>query len=279
MARRRPQALAVVGILAIAKVAFLVPDRIRVPRDVSRRGSPELEKSQELLHQLADDMDELVKMLPEEGEDDDQILRREQAQQETPPAAATSQALATGSMEVGQVVSGLDVGALQPVGDNQYIATVEQIQAIVNDKVQKYTAVIKSFERYINELEEELEKTEAELEKKDQTLQEEARLRQEAQAEVLKLADEREEMERSLLMAQEVQSKSTAIMGGLNSQAERFAGELTEEEASDLEESLMMAQAKNARATRDADDRFGELQEVGRGLLPGLLIVALLLMI
>ena len=32
-------------------------------------------------------------------------------------------------------------------GDNQYIATVEQIQAIVNDKVQKYTAVIKSFER------------------------------------------------------------------------------------------------------------------------------------
>eukprot|EP00439_Symbiodinium_sp_Y106_P059668 s2814_g8.t1 len=263
MARRRPQALAVVGILAIAKVAFLVPDRIRVPRDVARRGSPQLEKSQELLHQLADDMDELVKMLPEEGEDDDQILRREQAQaqQEAPPAAAASQALATGSMEVGQVVSGLDVGALQPVGDNQYIATVEQIQAIVNDKVQKYTAVIKSFERYINELEEELEKTEAELEKKDQTLQEEARLRQEAQAEVLKLADEREEMERSLLMAQEVQSKSTAIMGGLNSQAERFAGELTEEEASDLEESLMMAQAKNARATRDADDRFGELQE------------------
>ncbi|CAE7200103.1 unnamed protein product [Symbiodinium natans] len=200
MARRRP--LLVLGILAA--VAFLFPGRIRVPRDVARRGIPELSKSQELLHQLADDMDELAKMLPDEGEDDDEVLRREQAQQEPSPAATSeSQALATGSVEVGQVVSGLDVGALQPVGDNQYIATVEQIQAIVNDKVQKYTAVIKSFERYINELEEELEKTEVELEKKDQTLQEEARLRQEAQAEVLKLADEREELERSLLMAQE----------------------------------------------------------------------------
>jgi len=265
MARRR-RLVAALCVLVASKATFLYPGPGLVPRSLASRGasrgSAPLEKSEELLHQLADDMDELVKMLPEEGEEDAEPQVQEQELVQT-------QALVTGATEEGQV-SGLDVKTLQAApeyGENKYIATVEQIQSIVDEKVQKYTAVIKSFERYIEELEEELDKTELELEQKDKTLKEEADRRRQAEDEVNKLLKQREELEASFEAAEEAGSKTEKFLGQLDDQAEKWArlaadGALDQDEADRLEEDLIAAQAAKFRTGTDAEVRLGQLQEV-----------------
>eukprot|EP00438_Fugacium_kawagutii_P034116 Skav211000 [mRNA] locus=scaffold4287:13980:17668:+ [translate_table: standard] len=154
-------------------------------------------KSQELMDQLADDMDELMRLLQEgkaEEEDDshDSTLDGDAADGDAVDGDAadglteahvetdSEAALMTLDTEAARTISCLDLSGLQRVpGSDEYIVTAGQLQSIVESKVQQYTAVIKGCEKYITELEEELESTETQLEEKDATLQVETERRRE----------------------------------------------------------------------------------------------------
>ncbi|CAL1133342.1 unnamed protein product [Cladocopium goreaui] len=206
-----------------------VPGRIsaaRRSRESVARGDGAREESQELMDQLADDMDELMKLLQEgktEGDDSSEDSNEDSSESDVDmvdgdvddleASPETSEAaLVTVDTEAAQAISCLDVSGLRrvPGSANEYIVTTQQLQSIVNSKVQQFTAVIKGFEKYIEELEQELESTETELEEKDATLQVENERRQALEAELLTLKGRAEEMEQQLADAQQDRSGTRA---------------------------------------------------------------------
>lgn len=263
-----------------------VPGRIsaaRRSRESVARGDGAREESQELMDQLADDMDELMRLLQEgktEGEDSSEDSNEDSSESgvdmvdgdvddlEASPET-NDQALVTVDTQAAQAISCLDLSGLQrvPGSSNEYIVTSQQLQSIVNSKVQQYTAVIKGFEKYIEELEEDLESKEAELEEKDATLQVENKRRQALEAELLTLKGRAEEMEQQLADAQEATLDATSMLANLDQQAERIAervtsGEISEEESHEIEEELIRAQAKRLAASKSEERSEQQLDEV-----------------
>lgn len=247
-------------------------------------------ESQELMDQLADDMDELMRLM-QEGKEDEDLNEADDVEEveneadkkagdheaeakaidvdDTESGHGDEAALVTVDTEASQVISALDLSGLKRLSGstNEYIVTTQQLQSIVNSKVEQFKAVIKGFERYIGELEQELESTETQLLEKDASLQVELEKRQTLELELVKLKEQTQEMEQQLTDAQQAKQDATSVLADLDQQADQIAervtsGEISEEESHEIEERLIRAQAKRLAASKTEERSEQQLAEV-----------------
>eukprot|EP00434_Breviolum_minutum_P041074 symbB.v1.2.036531.t2/scaffold5181.1/size30072/3 len=249
-------------------------------------------ESQELMDQLADDMDELMRLM-QEGKEDEDLNEADDVEEveneadkkagdheaeaeavdvdDTESGHGDEAALVTVDTEASQVISALDLSGLKRLSGstNEYIVTTQQLQSIVNSKVEQFRAVIKGFERYIGELEQELESTETQLLEKDANLQVELEKRQTLELELVKLKEQTQKMEQQLTDAQQAKQDATSVLADLDQQADQIAervtsGEISEEESHEIEERLIRAQAKRLAASKTEERSEQQLAEVPR---------------
>jgi len=276
---------AVLGLSSEAWIGGSSPARWHTGRRSFARGDGARE-SQELMDQLADDMDELMRLM-QEGKEDEDLNEADDVEEveneadkkawdheavdvdDTESGRGDEAALVTVDTEASQVISSLDLSGLKRLSGstNEYIVTTQQLQSIVSSKVEHFKACIKGFERYIGELEEELESTETQLLEKDASLQEELEKRQALELELVKLKEQTEEMEQQLTDAQQAKQDATSMLADLDQQADQIAervtsGEISEEESHEIEERLIRAQAKRLAAAKTEERSEQQLAEV-----------------
>ncbi|CAJ1406048.1 unnamed protein product [Effrenium voratum] len=249
---------AAVAFLVLGSQAWLRPSPL-APRSSRTARAGQADESHDLMEQLAEDMEVLLRKTEEpeaaDEPEESEPLEVTEALQKIEPQA--------------QVVS-LDVSGLQRApeyGGDKYIVSVNEIQTIVNEKVKHFSAVIKGLNRYITELEEDLEETEATLEQTSKALQEEGEKRRRAELEAEVQQQKRSELELQLAEAQQAKQEATSLLDNLDQQAEQVAeraasGEISEEESHEIEEKLIRAQARRLLAQQSEEKSHQQLQEV-----------------
>eukprot|EP00931_Biecheleriopsis_adriatica_P079043 TRINITY_DN5245_c0_g1_i2.p1 TRINITY_DN5245_c0_g1~~TRINITY_DN5245_c0_g1_i2.p1 ORF type:complete len:509 (-),score=171.17 TRINITY_DN5245_c0_g1_i2:138-1664(-) len=163
-------------------------------------------------------------------------------------------------------VAGLRRAPLQ-YGENTYLATSDQIEQIVERVVQKYQASLNAMKRYANELEDELSTKEEHIDAMQARLEEEQRRRETVELERDTLQQQRASLEAKLVNDGQAKQDADMLVQAMDMEAEKVAervsrGEISEEEAEQIEEELIRAQARRLAAVQNVDRHQKDLTEV-----------------
>eukprot|EP00930_Biecheleria_cincta_P046525 TRINITY_DN32091_c0_g1_i1.p1 TRINITY_DN32091_c0_g1~~TRINITY_DN32091_c0_g1_i1.p1 ORF type:complete len:580 (+),score=153.57 TRINITY_DN32091_c0_g1_i1:159-1898(+) len=190
----------------------------------------------------------------------------------TPATEVPLQAAQRGASE-SQTEMGLQIQAMAlrraPIefGANTYIATMEQIEQMMEQKIQTFKASFMAMKRYAEELEAELERREEQLEQSQAQLEEEQRQRIAAEADRDAFQKRQESLEAKLVNDSQDRRDAEQRVKMIDLKAEEVAkrvsaGELSEEEAERIEEELIRAQAERLAAQQNFQRNEQELTQV-----------------
>jgi len=152
-------------------------------------------------------------------------------------------------------------------GGDMYVASLAQLDAVAEIKMQHVQASMKALKRYVEELENDLTNTEEDLFTAERRFEEEKALREAAERERDELWRQKESLEAKLVEDTQEQFDAEKEVEELDRQAELIAeqlanGELTEEEAAEAEEDLMRAQARKIHAMEQREAGAQQIVEV-----------------
>lgn len=169
-------------------------------------------------------------------------------------------------MTVQMQVAGLRRAPLE-FGENTYLATPDQIEQIVERMMQKYHASLNAMKRYANELEDELNKQEEQFDALQALLEEEKLRRDAVEVERDALQQRRASLEATLVNDGQAKQDAETMVRAMDVEAEKVAerlsrGEISEEEAEQIEEELIRAQAKRLAAVQHVERNEKDLAEV-----------------